>query len=121
MCNTNMKMIMDRNTIIINNTKMKVNVKISMCINSTMNMIINMITTVNVNMDSEMKINMTIGGNKILIQLQIPQGMTKCMHEHISSGVNISKYKVNMFECDNCDCTPGNTQRNVSTTKVVKL
>ena len=74
---------MDRNTIIINNTKMKVNVKISTCINMTMNMIMNMNTTVNVNMDSEMKINMTIGGNKILIQLQITQGMSKCMNVHV--------------------------------------
>ena len=31
------------------------------------------------------------------------------------------KYKVNTAECDNCDCTPGNTQRNVSTAKVAKL
>ena len=71
------------NTIIVNNTKMKVNVKISMCKNTTMNMTINMNTTVNVNMDSKMKINMTINGNKRLIQLQILQGMSKCMNVHI--------------------------------------
>ena len=74
---------MDMNTIMINNIKMKVNVKISICINTTINMIINMNTIVSVNMDSEMKINMTIGGNKILIQLQITQGMSKCMNVHV--------------------------------------
>ena len=71
------------NTIFISNTKMKVNMNISMCIHTTMNTIINMNTTVNVNMNSEMKTKMTMSGNKRLIQLKITHGMSKCVNVQI--------------------------------------